>query len=57
MREWQAVIFSGDCDEEGNCPLCLIDYADCPCPGPTMDEEYEYRENPKTQVLEARRKA
>ena len=35
---WIKVVFSSDCDEDGNCPNCGIDYADCPCPGPTMDE-------------------
>jgi len=41
---WRRVVFSSDCDEDGNCPRCGIDYADCPCPGPTQDEEYDYRE-------------
>jgi hypothetical protein len=41
--KWMAVVFSADCDEDGNCPACGIDYAECPCPGPTM-EGYEYRE-------------
>ena len=40
---WQKVIWSSDCDEDGNCPVCCTDYAECPCPGPTMDDEYEYR--------------
>lgn len=42
MSEWVKVVFSDDCDEEGNCPNCGIDYAECGCPGPTMDDEYEY---------------
>jgi hypothetical protein len=42
-RAWRQVVFSADCDEDGNCPVCGIDYADCDCPGPTMDE-YEYKE-------------
>lgn len=29
--------FAGDCDEDGNCPVCGIDYAECECPGPTED--------------------
>lgn len=37
------MVFAAECDELGNCPVCGIDYADCPCPGPTMEEEYEYR--------------
>ena len=40
---WRRVIFSADCDELGNCPVCKIDYAECDCPGPTMHDEYEYR--------------
>jgi hypothetical protein len=40
---WQKVVFSADCDEYGDCPICCIDYSECPCPGPTMEEEYEYR--------------
>jgi hypothetical protein len=40
---WKRVVFSADCDEDGNCPRCGIDYADCNCPGPTQDE-MEYRE-------------
>ena len=39
---WQRIIFSADCDEDGNCPKCRIDYADCECLGPTQDGvEYE----------------
>jgi hypothetical protein len=34
---FKRVIFSADCDEDGNCPVCKIDYAECGCPGPTMD--------------------
>ena len=43
MSEWQKVVWSGDCDEDGNCPVCEIDFADCDCPGPTQDDEYEYQ--------------
>jgi hypothetical protein len=50
-HKWRRVIFSADCDEDGNCPVCGIDYAECKCPGPTMDD-YEYRE--KNGVLYAR---
>lgn len=39
---WRPVIFSDDCDSEGRCPLCKIDYAECPCPGPTQEDEFEY---------------
>lgn len=41
--DWQIVVFVHDLDEDGNCPLCNIDYADCECPGP-MQEGYEYEE-------------
>lgn len=39
---WVPVVFAADCDEDGDCPVCGIDYAECPCPGPTQDG-YEYR--------------
>jgi DNA (cytosine-5)-methyltransferase 1 len=38
LAGWKRVVYSADCDEEGNCPLCGYDYADCGCPGPSMDE-------------------
>jgi len=50
---WVRVVFSADCDEDGNCPVCGTDYTECECPGPTMDDEYEYRE--VRGVLYARR--
>lgn len=34
---WQLVIFAAECDEDGNCPKCRTDFADCGCPGPTQD--------------------
>jgi hypothetical protein len=43
LRPWTRVVFAADCDAGGNCPVCGIDYGECGCPGPTMDE-YEYRE-------------
>lgn len=42
-RGWVRVSFAGDVDDDGNCSICGQDYAECPCPGPTM-EQYEYRE-------------
>lgn len=48
---WRRVVFSSECDEDGNCPECGIDYADCPCPGPTQDG-CEYRST--ASGLEAR---
>lgn len=41
---WIKVVFAYECDEQGNCPNCGIDYADCPCPGPCQDDLYEYIE-------------
>ena len=39
------VVFAVECDEDGNCPNCLIDYAECPCLGPTMPNvEYEWKD-------------
>lgn len=43
-NEWREVVFASDCDEDGNCPVCGTDYADCDCPGPTQDEEFDYEE-------------
>lgn len=41
---WVRVSFAGDCDEDGFCAICGLEYAEeCQCPGPTMDE-YEYIE-------------
>ena len=34
---FERVVFSAECDEDGNCPNCGIDYAECPCLGPTED--------------------
>ena len=42
-KGFERVVFSADCDEDGNCPNCNIDYADCECVGPTEDG-VEYRE-------------
>jgi hypothetical protein len=51
-NKWLKVVFAADCiydDEDVEhefavCPNCNIDYTDCPCPGPTMDDEYDYKE-------------
>lgn len=40
---WIRVVFSSECDEDGNCPHCGIDYSECGCPGPTQDG-FEYTE-------------
>ena len=42
--EWRRVIFVSDCDMDDNCPVCGTDYAECDCPGPGQEDEYEYRE-------------
>jgi hypothetical protein len=59
MHGWRKVVFADEClyedwDEDmecATCPNCLIDYTDCPCPGPTQEDEndepyepYEYTE-------------
>jgi hypothetical protein len=41
---WQPVVFAADCDEDGNCPACGIDYAECSCPGPAQEEDFDYME-------------
>lgn len=41
---WRPVVFVNEIDRDGNCPLCKVDYAECPCPGPTQDDEFEYAE-------------
>ena len=50
--EWTRVVFAADCDEDDNCPICGIDFGDCPCPGPTQ-EGWEYRV--RRGILEARK--
>ena len=46
---WRPVVFAADCGEDGFCPVCgmiglEIDFGDCSCPGPTQDDQFEYRE-------------
>lgn len=59
-RDWQEVIFAENlpmcvfCEEEPHCPEHQTHFADCPCPGPMQDEEYEYEE--RAGVLYARRR-
>jgi hypothetical protein len=49
---WRKVVFAADCvDEFGDgevliCPRCGVSYADCPCPGPHQEDEFEYEERP-----------
>ena len=42
---WKKVVFSSDCDDEGDCPECAIDYADCACPVPMQEDEFDYHED------------
>lgn len=50
-RVWKKVVFANDCLACEDCgePLCTecnTHYADCTCPGPTQDDEYDYEERP-----------
>jgi hypothetical protein len=59
MGEWLKVVEASDCKHcsechELVCPVCDDHYADCACPGPHQDDEYEYRETDDGQ-LEARK--
>lgn len=51
---WVQVVFSADCDEDGNCPKCGTDYSECSCPGPTQDG-YEYKTGKTNGLLYARK--
>jgi hypothetical protein len=49
--EWRKVSFAGEClgGEDGElgdeCAICGLDYIDeCQCPGPTQEDQFEYRE-------------
>lgn len=57
VPDWRRVAFASDCREckccgEPWCDVCDRHYADCECPGPNQEDEYEYRE--VGGVLEAR---
>lgn len=46
---WIQVLHAHECPdcemcEKPVCPHCEIHYADCPCPGPRQDDEFEYTE-------------
>jgi hypothetical protein len=49
---WIKVVFLADCifedwdteKELAICPICLSDYSECIHPGPTQEDEYEYKE-------------
>lgn len=45
--EWTPVVFADQCPPckycgEPWCSQCESHYADCECPGPTQDDEYDY---------------
>lgn len=40
---WRQVVHACECNDDGMCPYCGIEFADCGCPGPMMDDVYEYR--------------
>lgn len=44
---WVRVVFAADCDDDGNCPNCHIDYADCGCVEP-----YHHRGDHRTSTGE-----
>jgi hypothetical protein len=55
---WVLVVTAADCKacedcSEPVCPVCIEHYADCACPGPHQDDEFEYCE--VNGVLVARR--
>ena len=62
MKKWVKVVFASDCiyeewDTEKECPICpecKSEYSQCDCPGPTMEDEYEYKEI--NEILYARKK-
>ena len=47
MTEWLRVVYAFECEPcdmcgEPICPECHDHYADCPCPGPQQEDEYDY---------------
>jgi hypothetical protein len=50
--KWIKVVFLADCTSEdwdedkefALCPICLKEYAECIHPGPSQEDEYEYKE-------------
>jgi hypothetical protein len=46
--KWKKVILAGDCEPcemcgDPICPVCVEHYAECECPGPHQEDEYEYK--------------
>lgn len=56
---WRKVVYAADCEGDPDdvliCPHCGIDYAECPCPGPHQDDEYDYEQ--RVDGLYARKRA
>jgi hypothetical protein len=47
-NKWMRVVFASDCKRceccgDLICPHCDLHYAECDCPGPTMDDTHEYK--------------
>lgn len=41
---WLRVVSAAEVADDGLCPVCKdVEFGECPCPGPTMHELYEYR--------------
>ena len=47
VRRWLKVVFAGEpeckCCGDPYCKKHKKHYAECPCPGPTQDDLFEYR--------------
>ncbi len=46
---WLKVVYAHDCKDcdmcgEQVCQKCEMHYAECDCPGPTQEDEYEYQD-------------
>ena len=59
VRRWRRVMDAADmleceCCNEPYCPECETHYHECDCPGPSQDDEYDYRE--VSGILQARPK-
>jgi hypothetical protein len=43
-RLWRLVVYAGDCDSDGTCPVCCdTDFGDCACPGPSQEDRFDYK--------------
>ena len=41
-NSWKRVVMSAEVGEDDICPECGGDYSECPCPGPTQEDEWTY---------------